>query len=75
MLTMKPSLVLIAFLAAAAVQARAALPAGQQVSDARAALSKAASASNPSPHQLSAQQRAELRRQLYEYSRLHGKGS
>jgi hypothetical protein len=72
---MKPYLVLIAFVAAAAGQVRATLPAGQQVSDARAATSGAGSATPASPRHLSAQQRAELRRQLYEFSRLHGKGS
>lgn len=73
MLTMKPYLALIALFAAAAVHAQSSLPAAQQVSDARAAT--AAASGKTAPRQLSAEQRAELRRQLYQYNRLHGKGS
>jgi hypothetical protein len=71
---MKLYFALIAFLAATAGHAGSSLPAAQQVSDARAAGTAAASG-KPAPRQLSAEQRAELRRQLYQYNRLHGKGS
>ena len=73
MLTMKPYLALIPFLAAIAGYAQSSLPAAQQVSDARAAAN--ASSSKAAPRQLSTEQRAELRRQLYQYNRLHGRGS
>ena len=74
MLTMKPFLALIPLLAAAVSHAQSSLPAAQQVSDARAAATASASGKVPA-RQLSAEQRAELRRQLYQYNRLHGKGS
>ena len=74
MLSMKPFLAAIAFMAAIAAHAQSNLPAAQQVSDARAAGTAAASG-KATPRQLSAEQRAELRRQLYQYNRLHGKGS
>jgi hypothetical protein len=74
MLSMKPYLFLIALLAAGVGHAQSSLPAAQQVSDARAAAT-AATASRVAPRQLSAEQRAELRRQLYQFNRLHGKGS
>jgi hypothetical protein len=74
MLTMKPFLATILLLAATVGHAQSSLPAAQQVSDARAAATAAASGKVP-PRQLSAEQRAELRQQLYQYSRLHGKGS
>jgi len=74
MLTMKPLLVSLALLAVSASYAQSSLPAAQQVSDARAAATAAASG-RVAPRQLSAEQRAELRRQLYQYSRLHGKSS
>jgi hypothetical protein len=74
MLPMKPYLVLIALLAASVGHTQSSLPAAQQVSDARAAAT-AATAGKVAPRQLSAEQRAELRRQLYQFNRLHGKGS
>ena len=72
MLTMKLYPALISLLALSAAHAQS-LPSAQQVSDARAAA--AATSGKAAPRQLSAEQRAELRRQLYQYSRLHGKGS
>jgi hypothetical protein len=74
MLTMKPYLALISLLALFAAHGQSSLPAAQQVSDARAAATVTTSG-KAAPRQLSAEQRAELRRQLYQYSRLHGKGS
>ena len=74
MLSMKPYLPLIALFAASAGQAQSSLPSARQVSDARAAAT-AATAGKVAPRQLSAEQRAELRRQLYQFNRLHGKGS
>ncbi|MDB5880248.1 MAG: hypothetical protein JWP43_126 [Ramlibacter sp.] len=71
---MKPILALILLLAVAASHAQSSLPAAQQISDARSAATAGGSAKVPL-RQLSAEQRAELRRQLYQYSRLHGKGS
>ena len=75
MLTMKQFLILTAVFALMG-WARAAQPAGvRQVSDGHAAVPTAASANTSATRQLTAEQRAELRRQLYQYSRLSGKGS
>jgi hypothetical protein len=74
MQTMKPFLALVLLLAAATGYPQSSVPAVQQVADARAPSRPSASTKAPA-HQLSVQERAELRRQLYEYSRLHGKGS
>jgi acyl-CoA reductase-like NAD-dependent aldehyde dehydrogenase len=76
MLTMKlkPYFALIPLLVATAGYAQSSVPSAQQVSDARAAAT-AATSGKAAPRQLSAEQRAELRRQLYQYNRLHGKGS
>jgi len=74
MLSMTRFLALLPLLAASAAQAQSSLPSAQQVSDARAAATAAASG-KAAPRQLSAEQLAELRRQLYQYNRLHGKGS
>jgi hypothetical protein len=73
---MKRHLILV-FAASTIAQAHGGLPAAQQVSDARAAASPRAAAPSgaTSPRQLSAEEKAELRRQLYQYSRLQGKGS
>jgi hypothetical protein len=71
---MQPYLALFAFLAATAAAAQGTLPVAQQIADARPVTSKAAPA-KPPRHQLSAEQRAELRRQLYQFSRLSGKAN
>jgi hypothetical protein len=75
MLTMKQYLALIAIFATAACHAQAA-PAGQPSSDLRqVTMQKPVPAPSVTPRQLSAQERAELRRQLSQYSRVAGKGS
>ena len=71
---MKLYFALIALFVAAAGYAQSSVPSAQQVSDAHSAATAAGSA-KAAPRQLSAEQRAELRRQLYQYSRLHGKSS
>jgi hypothetical protein len=73
MLTMKQYLAPIAILAAACHAQSP--PAGQSSSDRQASAQKPLSAPTVSPRQLSDQERAELRRQLYQYSRVAGKGS
>ena len=75
MLTMKQYLALIATLAAAFCHAQAS-PAGQPPPNVRqVAMQKPVPAPSVTPRQLSAQERAELRRQLSQYSRVAGKGS
>jgi hypothetical protein len=74
MLAMKPFLAWAPLFAAAAALGQSTVPVAHQVSDARAAAT-ATSSGKPAPRQLSAEQRAELRRQLYEFKRLRGKGS
>lgn len=75
MQTMKKYLALIATLAAAVCHAQA-LPTGRPPSDLRqVAVQKLVPPPSFTPRQLSAQERAELRRQLSQYSRLAGKGS
>ena len=75
MLTMKQYLAPIAILAAAACHAQSP-PASLPNSDVRqVSVQKPLSASSVAPRQLSDQERAELRRQLYQYSRVAGKGS
>jgi hypothetical protein len=75
MLTMKQYLALIAFLAAAACHAQSA-PAGQPSSETKKmGAQMALPLPSVPPRQLSAQERAELRRQLSQYSRVAGKGS
>ena len=78
MLTMKQYLILAALVGTAVCSAQEPLPAVQRIAQARPAVTQTALSVNPSaPRQLSAEQRAELRRQLYQYShsRLPGKGS
>jgi hypothetical protein len=78
MQNMKGHLILAVFALAGIARAQGGSPAAQQVSDARAAGSvrTAAPPRQAAPHQLSAEQRAELRRQLYQFNRLQqGKGS
>jgi hypothetical protein len=72
MLTMKQHLALITIVAAAACHAQMSL-AGQPAA-ALAAVSGQKPAPAAAPHQLSAEQRAELRRQLSQFSRVAGKG-
>lgn len=67
-------LVPIALIAASTAHAEGSLPAVQRVSDARS-VTAAPAAVKPVTRQLSPGERAELRRQLYQFSRLHGKGS
>jgi hypothetical protein len=74
MLAMKSLPALMPLFAAVAAFGQSTVPVAQQVSDARAAATVSSSAKAP-PRQLSAEQRAELRRQLYEFNRLRGKGS
>jgi len=75
MQTMKQYLALLATLAAIVCHAQAS-PAGRPPSDLRqGAVQKPVPAPSFTPRQLSAQERAELRRQLSQYSRLAGKGS
>jgi hypothetical protein len=75
MLTMKQYLALIAILAAAACHAQSS-PVGQQLPDLKQmGAQKALPPPSVTPRQLSAQERAELRRQLSQYSRVAGKGS
>jgi hypothetical protein len=74
MLAMKSLPALISMFAAAAAFGQSTMPVAQQVSVARAVATVTSSA-KPAPRQLSAEQRAELRRQLYEFNRLRGKGS
>jgi hypothetical protein len=72
---MKQFLALIATLAVAVCHAQVA-SAGSPPSDLRqVGMQKVAPAPSATPRQLSPQERAELRRQLYQYSRLAGKGS
>jgi hypothetical protein len=70
-------LILTTLAAATFAQAQGGPPSVQQVADARVATSPRAAAPSKAagPRQLSADERAELRRQLYQYSRLQGKGS
>lgn len=77
MLTMKNFLVLIAATTGCAVLDAQAAPAVVQQVAMPAGASQAAAASSKAGglRQLSAEERAELRRQLYQYSRLSGKGS
>jgi hypothetical protein len=73
MLTMKQYLALIAVLAAAACHAQSS---GQPPPGLRqVGAQKPLSGPSATPRQLSAEERAELRRQLYQYSRVAGKGS
>ncbi|HXD40782.1 MAG TPA: hypothetical protein VN649_09475 [Ramlibacter sp.] len=75
MLTMKQFLALIATVAAAACHAES-TPAGPMTSGLRQGTAeKPPPSTSAVPRQLSAQERAELRRQLYQYSRVAGKGS
>jgi hypothetical protein len=75
MQTMKQYLALIATLATAVCPAQVS-PAGSPPSGLQqVAVQKPSPPPDATPRQLSAQQRAELRRQLYQYSRLAGKGS
>lgn len=75
MQTMKHFLALTASMAAVVCHAQVA-PAGSPPPDLRqVGMQKASPAPPVTPRQLSAQERAELRRQLYQYSRLAGKGS
>ena len=77
-MTMKQYLILAAFASAAVCSAQEAPPAAQRVAEARpVAPATAVSASPYTPRKLSEQERAELRRQLYQYShsRLPAKGS
>jgi len=75
MQTMKQYLALIATLTAAVCHAQAA-PAGRPPPDVRqVAVQKPAAVTEAAPRQLSAQERAELRRQIYQYSRVAGKTS
>lgn len=73
---MKQYLVPILVLAAATAQAEGSRHPDQKVAVATAAAQPSAAAAKPSGlRQLSPEERAELRRQLYQYSRLAGKGS
>jgi hypothetical protein len=74
MLAMKPLLALVPLFAAVAALGQSTVPVARQVSDAHAAATATASG-RQAARQLSAEQRAELRRQLYEFNRLRGKGS
>ena len=75
MQTMKQHLILMAVASAAIAHAQTASPTVQQVADAGAAAPGLAVPAKTSLRQLSAQERAELRRQLYQFSRTAGKGS
>jgi hypothetical protein len=76
MLTMKQYFALIAALAAAACHAQSLPAGGQSTSDLRqVGAQKPLPAHSATPRQLSDQERAELRRQLSQYSRVTGKGS
>lgn len=80
---MKQFLALLAAALGAAVCHAQALPAGQAASSPQdvavqkrgVTVQKPVPAPSSTPHKLSAQERAELRRQLSEYSRVAGKGS
>jgi hypothetical protein len=76
MLTMKQFLALLLVLAAAVSHAQSSTPAQPRSELLRqVAMQKAAPAGAFTPRQLSAEQLAELRRQLSQYSRVAGKGS
>ena len=79
---MKQYLILAGLLSAAIAHAQEPQPVPKKVSDARAATAEPAAvppaavpAKMAGPRQLSAEEKAELRRQLYQYSRLSSKGS
>jgi hypothetical protein len=73
---MKNSLALLAAAFGVAVCHAQALTAGQPASNLRqVAVQKSLPAPSSMPRQLSAEERAELRRQLSQYSRVAGKGS
>jgi len=75
---MKQYLILAAFASTAVCSAQDPPPAVQRVAESRPATPQATVSAKPSnPRQLSDQQRAELRRQLYQYShsRSPAKGS
>jgi hypothetical protein len=73
---MKNSLALLAAAVGVAVCHAQALNAGQSDSGSRqVAVQKPVPAPSLAPRQLSAEERAELRRQLSQYSRVAGKGS
>jgi hypothetical protein len=75
MLTMKQYLALIAVLAAAACHAQSS-PADEPTSAPKQVIApQPLPAPSVTQRQLSAQERAELRRQLSQYSRVAGKGS
>jgi hypothetical protein len=75
MQTMKQYLALTATLGTAVCLAQVS-PAGSPPLDLRqVAVQQPSPAPDVKPRQLSAQERAELRRQLYQYSRMAGKGS
>jgi len=74
MLTMNLHLILGVACGLLSGQALSAAPA-EQVAANTAQTPGAAPAKAASPHQLTEQQRAELRRQLYQYRRLTNKGS
>ena len=71
--------ILFALASAAVCHAQGPQPAAQNLADARAVVSRTAAPvtamAAPRQRQLSAEERAELRRQLYQFSRLSGKGS
>jgi hypothetical protein len=73
---MKQCLILTVLSISAVSQAQQAFPAVQQVADARPVPAKTVPAAQPAqPRHLSEQERAELRRQLLQFSRQNGKGS
>jgi hypothetical protein len=73
---MKQYLVPILVLAAAVAQAQGSRQSDQKVAVAAVPAQPSAATAKPSGlRRLSAEERAELRRQLYQYSRLAGKGS
>lgn len=73
---MKQYLAFTAAIAAAAVCHAQPPAGGQQASNVRqVAVQKPTPAPSFTPYQLSAEERAELRRQLSQYSRMAGKGS
>jgi hypothetical protein len=74
MLAMKPLLALTPLFAVVAAFGQSTVPVARQVANVRAAAT-VTSSGKPAPRQLSPEQRAELRRQLYEFNRLRGKGS
>ena len=73
---MKKYLIIAALGMTAWCDAQAQQPAAQQVAQARQEPVKVQPSPRPVPlRQLTEEQRAELRQQLYQYSRAHGKGS